>query len=503
LNSFFSIYSTILQSYNLSTGINLNAWLYDIIIQISNKYKNQITDLSNNILYYQSISDNNTFFNLSTANFISQVSINTYIGYFPFNVTSPILLLDILGYKNNLSVDDIYKLYIALDYIFIKDAVTFYSTQSIISVDTKYNLLLHSTKVKTHIYNTLKETIYLKYKYPLIYHVFNKYNLNIGSLEIETYDNIAFFAYSNLDGTIQNYSFRAFSLLNKLLDSSSEYTFYIPLYFWFNAKGNQPLPCKAIKYQNINISITVSDLDYICTNYYEITNIGIDLSRFSITKCSLLVEYIYLNTHESNIFLKSEHQILITQTKQLSYLVLRNNQKFDVNIYGPCRELIYCILDNNKTQNVMIKYNIYEHDIFVGTEKISTSSSNFLDIVIPFKYHKGTGISYLYSYSFSLNNDSYQPHGFINFGEILNQNITIKINLSTVKKSKLLQQTLESYNFSSSEKSNIQLIIHDYDIDVDIYEYIDNQQLTFYFIAVQYNLLIIKNGFVNLFSINN
>lgn len=127
--------------------------------------------------------------------------------------------------------------------------------------------------------------------------------------------------------------------------NTRELQLYIPLNFFFNKFTGSALPLIALQYHEI-------EMNFKLRNYSEIINYDHDLTKNDwdiiphIKDASLLVDYIYLDNYERNIFAKSSHEILFDKL-QLDKIVLNsNNNQYRSLLYinNPVKILYWTVI---------------------------------------------------------------------------------------------------------------------------------------------------------------
>lgn len=185
----------------------------------------------------------------------------------------------------------------------------------------------------------------------------------------------------------------------------------------------------------------------------------------SLSKCFLLVDYIFLDQDERLRFLKTKHDYLIEQVAILNEQVIESpNATINIDLTQPCKFLIWMVQDNNLREinkdifNYTNSYKYKKDDapigkslvlnetlLINGRERISFREYGYFNYIQPyqcFPYGPREGINV---YSFSLFPDRLQPSGSCNMSMI--DNIQIKLKLNT-KISILNPATFKGYALS-------------------------------------------------------
>lgn len=129
--------------------------------------------------------------------------------------------------------------------------------------------------------------------------------------------------------------------LKKMSTSHPSYNLYIPLNFWYCKESSSSFPICALKNQKFQIQITLrSPLNVI--NYMGTTTpVQSDLP--TITTGYVLVDYIYLEKTERNLFINNNHDYLIEQVQDMTDSIASINNSTGLTFNKQCKYLIWCI----------------------------------------------------------------------------------------------------------------------------------------------------------------
>jgi len=261
---------------------------------------------------------------------------------------------------------------------------------------------------------------------------------------------------------------------------------YVPLIFWFNRNHGLSLPLIALQYNQVEIEVklkalkdiyTIIETDTTSSNYgyrvkpdNTILAHGIEkfiaddtivavvdgnrtLQKFDINPF-LLINYIYLDEDERRRFAFNQHEYLIEQVRQSTFLGLEGSHSLDLDLHHPIKEFIWVTKRNdaddrndwNNYTNWINEsvppyttgyYNEYgettevtsDNYSYIKSPHILTQSILYLDgyerfleqpaeyfnWVQPYKYHKIGPKTGIHVYSFALDADKFtQPTGIMN-----------------------------------------------------------------------------------------
>lgn len=278
-----------------------------------------------------------------------------------------------------------------------------------------------------------------------------------------------------------------------LVGESQKNTLYIPLRFWFNNNVGLSLPLIALQYNDIKFEIKFNSKTDIQTYNGEFgeTSAVRDINM-SIVNIRMLTEYIHLDKEERRLFASNVHEYLITQvqsslsnpinlykntnTSQASFENIVH--KTDLRFNHPVKELVwtfqdYSLNDGKSSSSGVYSNNFwrefnYGNDQFIGAminlngkDMTDELSAGFYRSLQNFQYHSGVGLgsvsntlglkgvengNAIYSHSFSLSPEDYQPSGSINFSNIEQAQLKYRLHHSENVTSKSLNIYAVNYN---------------------------------------------------------
>ena len=148
---------------------------------------------------------------------------------------------------------------------------------------------------------------------------------------------------------------------------------FIPLQFFFNKNYGLSLPLISLQRMEVKLNIKFKDFEK-CINSDQGFTID-DWETKPIITGTLLIDYIYLDTQERNIFARSNNEILIEQHNLIESITLNSNSsKYNkyLNIYNVTKSLYW-----NITLNKYIDSNDIGINIFLG-ENLKVSTIRFI-----------------------------------------------------------------------------------------------------------------------------
>lgn len=241
-------------------------------------------------------------------------------------------------------------------------------------------------------------------------------------------------------------------------------TVIVPLTFWFCQSLSQSFPLLALSHQEMYINIKFRDFNSLWLSNSNLT----PSSTPSIVSAHLIVDFIRLDKIErENVYNKKRHTFLIKQTQLVDTGISANATKSNVcldAINYPVIELLWVIRKNSRiTDKTYYDYSdttsadddpMLNARITIGEkERLEEHSSHFFRMIQPNKIHSNIPDDYIYMYSFATKPEyDAQPTGSCNFSSL--DDVLLQLGLKN--------------NLSES---------------------------TVYVFAVNYNILIIEDGY--------
>jgi len=117
---------------------------------------------------------------------------------------------------------------------------------------------------------------------------------------------------------------------------------YVPFQFWFNRNNGLALPLIALQYHDVRITCTLRDR-MSCVNV--LGNQANTQNKFQnsqgMNDCSLLIDYVYLDSEERKRFAQASHEYLIEQLQFTGSEALVYSAKYRLNFNHPCKFLLW------------------------------------------------------------------------------------------------------------------------------------------------------------------
>lgn len=208
---------------------------------------------------------------------------------------------------------------------------------------------------------------------------------------------------------------------------------YVPMRFWFNRSYENALPMLALQYHDVKIKVQVDSY----ANLFTAVGAATVSATVPTLTASLLVNYVYLDTQERRAFAQNSHEYLIEQiqtTGDINVVALTtgntvtNNHKMTFN--QPVSQLIWVShrtdLTNepfNYTKSDTAQFDIDPFDtcaLFINSHQRFSHDAEYFRLVQPYQHCARFPNKHVYSYSFALYPDRWEPSGSLNFSRIDN-----------------------------------------------------------------------------------
>jgi len=238
-------------------------------------------------------------------------------------------------------------------------------------------------------------------------------------------------------------------------------TFVVPLPFYFNNHDSLSIPISALTRQEVEVHVKIRRIENLVLNTdpTDPTHTQ-NFPNVQLVNATLPVEYVFLDDDEYNYILNTRLEYLITQV-QLSKSSIVENQnaaKFRLGFVNPVKE-IYTVIQNSDQieSNIitgndwfnfenpdndsegLLKHQLLNMKLEFNDEKIiddKLADTSFLHALQPMLHHTRVPKSdrKFYTYSFSLDPESYFPTGQINMSRIQNKILSLELSESTKKR---------------------------------------------------------------------
>ena len=239
----------------------------------------------------------------------------------------------------------------------------------------------------------------------------------------------------------------------------AENTLYIPLQFWFNRNPGLALPLIALQYHEVKINFDFESIENLTLGVLKT-----DCCR-SMQKCSLYVDYIYLDTDERRRFAQVSHEYLIEQLQFTGDESLsKTSAKVRLNFNHPVKELIWTCTSSQTSTVTSHHYGIksdgtadtWDIDYAApkdytnyttnaatgggdnptkngklqlnGHDRFSERKGSYFNCVQPWQHHSNSPAAGINVYSFAVKPEEHQPSGTCNFSRIDNATLILTIN---------------------------------------------------------------------------
>ena len=303
------------------------------------------------------------------------------------------------------------------------------------------------------------------------YAILNEVKLEIDGNTIDKHTGLWYDIWNELTDPMK----KEWSLVGKRNDNNNKLIqrlksrYYVPLKFYFNRNPGLSFPIFLLDDNKVKVSFTLNSLEKLVT-FEEKQNStpAINTSTAEITNFKFFTTYVFLDSSEENRIKTNLPNEYLVETTTVNENMSSNNLS-KVILNNPVKELIWVIRHkdrlgapdfttdpkkipknnilnknndntiNNKNPNDVFNYTLHLENTNLGygsfdtfktlkivisnKDRIRATDATFFRTIQPYKHHSNVpgGINqnekrkYIYSYSFSLNPEEYQPSGSYNF----------------------------------------------------------------------------------------
>jgi hypothetical protein len=332
-----AITNAITLSNPYQNGTNLHSWFEMYKLNVNSLLLTQfdfilsILNADNSITQYTNENISNIYGNLINTDFVLSYMMDSIISKSGLNIyiNSIANINKITTYNNFLKIvnNAISLITPILQNISISD-----SSGSITQV---FDGSIVSKIITKFINNAIPPFAWVK---ELGHKIIKKIHVEIGGQVIEEHTGQWYKTYHNIYGTSEQergYNIMIgnvpelykFQVLKQTVTGNSKdgYTMYIPLIFWFNNHYCESLPLIAMKYTDIDIVVQLSEL-----NEVSIWDKTAKFIKKPKLECSLLANYVYVDSDERKRLATTKHEYLIEVLQSNGEIVFGKNN-LDIN----------------------------------------------------------------------------------------------------------------------------------------------------------------------------
>ncbi len=254
-------------------------------------------------------------------------------------------------------------------------------------------------------------------------------------------------------------NFNAISSLQ--VSATTQIRLQVPMFFWFNRDWAHALPLISLQYHDVKLKVQLRDF----ASCYR-TDIALPaISGYSIENMNVWVDYIYLDMDERRKYADKTHEYLIDQLQFSGETNVQYNSggiPVKLNFNHPVKELYWINtrsdylqtdpLNGNQQLNYSLSPTIPETFArgliqLNGIDRFTIRSANYFRLVQNYQYHTRYTIKNIYTYSFGIYPERYQPSGTCNMSKITNLNLYLDYNgINTTGQNQILKIFAVNYN---------------------------------------------------------
>ncbi len=245
----------------------------------------------------------------------------------------------------------------------------------------------------------------------------------------------------------------------------SRFKFRLPLQFWFNRNPGCFLPLIALQYHEVRF---IFDLRSPAELIRSDVNIPVPLDytgkTWNAEDISLWANYIYLDTDERRKFVTQSHEMLIEQLQHNMPVGIPDRaENFNTNMEfnHPLKEMVWVIPNatacelsgNSLIGNDYFTYspNIYDTFefaklIFNGNDRFDAKPAEYFRNAQNYEYHSRTPMKFVYTYSFALKPEDFQPSGTCNASRLDDITLNLTFDPNCLNTNRQLRLYTRNYN---------------------------------------------------------
>jgi hypothetical protein len=236
----------------------------------------------------------------------------------------------------------------------------------------------------------------------------------------------------------------------------------VPMFFWFNREWAHALPLIALQYHDVKLKVYLRDFDS-CYRNNTITNPP--LTGYNIQGMSVWVDYIYLDMDERRKYAEKQHEYLIDQLQFSGDTTVQSQSSgipVKLNFNHPVKELYWINIRNDYLQtnyltgNQQLNYTLdpslpetFNTGLIQlnGIDRFQARSANYFRLVQNYQFHTRYSIKNIYTYSFGLFPEKYQPSGTCNMSKITSVNLYLNYSgINNTGQNQILKVFAINYN---------------------------------------------------------
>jgi hypothetical protein len=259
--------------------------------------------------------------------------------------------------------------------------------------------------------------------------------------------------HDSMIGKYENTSAIQFNALN------DEYTYYLPLPFWFGEDIGNALPLIALQYSDITISVKLREAREVVKSDVELTSVlDKEGGVLQIDTLRLYGDYINLDTEERKLFAENTHSYLIRQHQTNKEMIEANVniKKVELSFQHPIRYILWAVRKkvdvNTQTGNEWVNYSqasglnpVSSASIRInGIEHVESSDGDYYVKVVPYSHFKNMPRKFVHSYSFALDPTDWKPSGHFNFSKVDKKQLLLRLRETSDEQEVLVYS--ENYN---------------------------------------------------------
>jgi hypothetical protein len=215
--------------------------------------------------------------------------------------------------------------------------------------------------------------------------------------------------------------------------SAKSQTLYVPLGFYFEKTSTKALPVVAMRFHRVSVSLKLRSLGELIETSGPNVEVALQgcnnlIQSTDLTRCELLVKYVFLDLAERDRFAVSTFVTLFQQVsgQEVTVPAGQKTVTVDLTCNGPVAELLWVGRRSSALAvNDHFNYSgVDDNDPIVHASLTLNGAARFnakcceSRMVVPFESHNSVPDKHVYCYSFALDPESPHATGSLNFSRI-------------------------------------------------------------------------------------
>jgi hypothetical protein len=268
--------------------------------------------------------------------------------------------------------------------------------------------------------------------------------LVIGGATVDTIESAFLFMWEELSGKsgrrLTELIGKRYTRTQLVCDSRQKRTLYVPVPFFFTQHSGSALALSSLQFHGVQLHVTFEDLRncivvssdevavYNATTHAPITENDL--------KAHIEATYIFLENSERAKFQQQSYEVLVSQHQSFMQHVSGSDLRLVLNFNHPVKQLIFACRRGCQEQcnnwfnfsGIANRDPITEVELLLNNQpRFAKKPGMYFRTVQPLQHHSNIPDAFVYTFSFALHPESFDPSGSTNFSRI--DHIELKLTL--------------------------------------------------------------------------